>query len=211
MSEILEIYNLDWEYLYDMNRKQFYDESFLEFKNKWEVSRKTKRVSIITMDNLGKILFQWRSEDKRQNWWMIDKSVWWNVVKWDSYDETAIKESAEEVWAEAKIVGNIDLVINSHPKDNEMILTKIDYIDTFYSKRKISECRHIQPFMQTSYLWRYNWTPTYEDWEVVSFLKLTKEEFEEKLVKEKLIFTEDIKEMLEQYRDKLDSLLSTII
>ena len=60
MNEILEVYDLNDNFISNQNRKEFYDEIKKEFIEKGSISKKVKIVRILLMNSLGRIYLQKR-------------------------------------------------------------------------------------------------------------------------------------------------------
>jgi hypothetical protein len=97
MSEKLEIYDLDSNFIWIQDRKEFYKEIRKEFREKWKITKKVKTIRMLLLNSKWKIILQKKSSMKNENSWMLDKTIWGHVEEWDSFELTFIKEASEEL------------------------------------------------------------------------------------------------------------------
>jgi len=206
MNEKLDIYDLDWNPLQIQDRKEFYTEIKQEYKEKWKITKKVKSIRLILMNSLWRIYLQKRSNSKKQNSWLYDKSVWGHVVSWDSYNLTVIKECAEELWFPATVLSNEDFLKSIKITDLNIIwiFREVDFLENFISARKNNDWTEIsQPFITPIYIWYYDWPIKFVDWESSWIEVFSLEELEKEISNNPDKFTEDIKFMIENYKEYL--------
>lgn len=206
MTEKLEIFNLEWDLISIENRKEFYTKIKEEFKNTWEITKKVKTIRVLLLNSFGRIYLQKRSNTKSENPWMYDKTVWWHVSAWDSFNLTAIKECAEELWFPMTIMEDNEFENSIKSTDLSIIwiFKKIDYIQTFNSKRVNKDWTYfIQPQITTIYLWYYDWPIKFVDWECSWIEVFSIDELKNEIINNPNKFTEDLKVIIDKYKDFL--------
>lgn len=206
MNEKLEVYDLDGQLLYIQDRQEFYNERVKESKQTWSISKKIRTIRLILMNSNGRIYLQKRSRTKSENSGKYDKTVWWHVIAWDSFNMTAIKECAEELWFPATILDTDEFEKAIRVTDLSIIgvFKKIDYINNFQSIRILKDNSNIiQPHMTTIYLGYYNWPIKFIDGESSGIEVFSLEEIQEEISQQPEKFTEDIKYMIQHYESLL--------
>lgn len=202
MPEILEIYDLNSNFLGIQTRKEFYDEIKKEFRETWKISKKVKRVAVILMNSAWRIFLQKRSKTKKENAWMYDKSVAWHVTDSDSYNLSVIKECAEELWFPVSILSSEDFVwaIKSTDLSIVWIFREVDFLENSTSIRVSKDWGIFeQPFMTSIYIWYYDWPIKFVDWESSWIEVFSLEELEDEIKSQSEKFTEDLKFLIRNY------------
>ena len=203
MAEKIEIYNIDWELISIEDRKKFYSEIRKEFQKIWKITRKVKTIRVLLLNSSWRIYLQKRSNIKSENPWMYDKTVWWHVNAWDSFNLTAIKECAEELWFPMTIVNDDEFkrAIKNTDLNIIWIFKQIDYIETFNSVRvNIDWTSFIQPQITSIYIWYYNWPIKFVDGECSWVEVFSISELEKEIENSPDKFTEDLKVMIKKYK-----------
>ena len=202
MSEKLEIYDLNSNLISIDDRNNFYSDIKTEYLEKWKISKKIKSVKLILMNSSKRIYLQKRSNIKSENSWMYDKTIGWHVSAWDSFNITAIKECAEELWFPATILepDEFEKAIKTTDLNIIWIFKKIDYVSNFISVRVLKDkSKFIQPQMASLYFWYYDWPIKFVDWECSWIEVFYLEELKEEITKNPNKFTEDLKNMINKY------------
>ena len=73
--EILEVYDLDSNFLDLMPRKKFYKEAEAEFAATGKITKKVKSVRVMLMTGDGRLYIQRRSKVKQYNRGLYDKTA----------------------------------------------------------------------------------------------------------------------------------------
>ena len=205
LKEKLEVYNLKGKFQRVMDRKAFYAKSKREFLKFGKISTKVKTVRLILMNSNGMIYIQKRSNAKKENPSLYDKTVGGHVTAGYTQDSALVKECAEELGFPiavvpkkefTKLVKSVDLKVIGIAKE-------IALLKNFNSTRVVGKKFFIQPFITKIYLGYYDGPIQFSDGEssgieIFSFKDLLKE-IKEKPEK----FTEDIKFMIKRYKQYL--------
>jgi isopentenyldiphosphate isomerase len=157
---------------------------------------------LILMNSSGRIYLQKRSKIKSENTWMYDKTVGWHISAWDSFNMTAIKECAEELWFPATILEPEEFEKSIKTTDLNIIwiFKKIDYIPSFLSTRVLGKnSKMLQPQMTSIYFWYYDWPIKFVDWECSWIEVFSIEELKKEIIEKPNKFTEDLKFMVDKY------------
>lgn len=209
MSEKIEVYDLNSEFITIEDRNKFYSEIKREFRETGKIWRKVKSIRLLLMNSSGRIYLQKRSKIKTDNAGKYDKTVGWHVSAGDSYDLTAIRECAEELWFPATILTpeEFENAIRTTNLDIIGIFKHIDYIPDFLSKRISNDnSEFIQPFMCSMYLGYYNGPIKFVDGESSGIEVCSLEEIKEEIAKNPEKFTEDVLFMIKKYENLLVSI-----
>src|SRR5437016_110585 len=97
LKENLEVYNLKGKFLKIMDRNSFYSRSKSEFLKFGKVLSKVKTIRLILLNSNGKIYVQKRSNSKKENPGLYDKTIGGHVTSGYTYDISLVKECAEEL------------------------------------------------------------------------------------------------------------------
>lgn len=204
-KEYLEVYNLKGKFFKTMERKAFYDKSKAEFLKSGKISNKIKTVRLILLNSNGKIYVQKRSNSKKDNAGLYDKTVGGHVPSGYTWDITLVKECAEELGFPIVVVPKKEFTQSAKSVDLKVIgvAKEIDFLKNFYSTRIMNKKFFIQPYITKIYLGYYDGSIQFKDGEssgieVFSLKELLKE------IKEKPDkFTEDLKFIIKKYKSYL--------
>ena len=206
MSEKLEIYDLDSNLLKVEDRQIFYDEIKNEFKETGEITKKVKSIRLILMNSSGRIYLQKRSKIKTENAGKYDKTVGGHVSAGDSFNMTVIRECAEELGFPATVLDEEEFNRAIKVTNLEIIgiFKKIEFLPNFVSKRIINNGSKIQqPYMSSMYFGYYDGPIKFVDGESSGIEVFALDEIEEEIKENPDKFTEDIKLMIEKYKEFL--------
>lgn len=206
MKEMLEVYNLDSEIITTEDRGEFYAQIKKEFKETGKITKKVKSIRLLLMNSSGRIYLQKRSKIKKANPWKYDKTVWWHVSAWDSYDMTVIRECAEELWFPATILSpeEFERAIKTTNLNIIGLFKKIEYLPAFMSKRIFEDgFEIIQPYMTSMYYWYYDWAIKFVDGESSGIEVFSLQELNDEIQRNPDKFTDDILFMIEKYKELL--------
>ena len=208
MSEKLEIYDLNSELIKIEDRKKFYSEIKIEFKETGKITKKVKSIRLILMNSLGRIYLQKRSKIKQDNPGKYDKTVGGHVSAGDSFDMTVVRECAEELGFPATILSleEFEKAIKVTNLDIIGIFKKIEYLPDFKSKRILNNGTEvIQPYMTSIYFGYYDGSIKFVDGESSGIEVFSLDELKEELKNNPNKFTEDIKFIVKKYKKFLVS------
>lgn len=206
MSEKLEIYDLDSNLLKVEDRQNFYDEIKKEFKETSKITKKVKRISLLLMNSKGKIILQKRNNQKQENPGLFDKTIGGHVSEGDSYEITLIKECSEELGFPVSILSQEDFSRALKKTDLKIIglFKEIDYDDCFFSTRISKDNKKfVQPYIAKIYIGYYDGPIQFIDGESSGIELFTIEELINEIKETPNKFTEDIKFMINKYKEFL--------
>jgi len=212
MSEMLEVYDLEGNFLKVQDRGQFYKEIKSEFAKKGKISRQLKRIGILLMNSKGKIVIQRRNWHKNENPGLYDKTIGGHVVQGDSFNLTVIKECAEELGFPVSILSaeSFDQAIKNVDLRIVGFFKKVDYMSNFISIRRTKQGKEFrQPYMQNVYIGYYNGPIQFIDGESRGIELFTYEELQSEIVKHPNDYTEDLKFMVKKYKKFLVPIMNT--
>ena len=202
MAELLEVYDLQNNFLGVQDRKEFYKEIWAEHKETGKITRKVKTIRLFLMTSEWRIYIQERSRYKDGNPWMYDKTIWGHVTANDSFHMTMMKESVEEMWVSSVILTDQEFLQATKVVDLSVIglLRAVAYVPNFMSVKTTLEWNWIeQPQMTTIYAGYYDGAIRFKDGECVGIRVFSMDELKEEIKRDPSKFTEDIKYMVEKY------------
>ncbi len=146
-----------------------------------------------------------RSNDKPENPWLWDKSVWWHVVKWDSYNKTAKKELEEELWITSRIINkadNIEEEIRKVDLNNIAILERVWVLHNYISVRTtLTENDYWYKLINVwLYIWVYDWDVIFADNEAQWKKMIPMNLLEEEIKNNSELYTEDMVTLINKYK-----------
>jgi isopentenyldiphosphate isomerase len=201
-KENLEIFNLNGKFLGIADRKVFYSKARKEFLKSNKISKKVKTVRLILLNSNGMIYVQKRSNLKKDNAGLYDKTIGGHVIHGYTWDISLVKECAEELGFPIAVVPEKEFGKLAKSVDLKIIgvAKEIDLLKNYNSVRIINKKFFIQPHITKIYLGYYDGSIQFKDGEssgieVFSLKELLKE------IKEKpQKFTEDIKFIIKKYK-----------
>ncbi|PCI25423.1 hypothetical protein COB57_01730 [Candidatus Peregrinibacteria bacterium] len=206
MTELLDIFDLDSNFLYTQERQEFYSEIIAEFQDNGEVTRKVQSVKIFLMNSQGRVYLQKRSKLKTDNAGKYDKTVGGHVSSGDSFTLTVVRECAEELGFPAAVLSkeDFDKAIHVTHLDVVGIFQKLEYLSDFMSERILSDSsKIIIPQMVSMYFGYYDGSIKFTDGEASGVETFSLEELKEEMLNDPEKFTNDIKVMVERYGEFL--------
>ena len=204
MSEKLEVYDLENKLIRLEDRNKFYSDIENEWKVDKKVSKKVKSIRVLLMNSKGRVYLQKRSKFKEVNPGMYDKTIGGHVPAGHSWDMTLIRECAEELGFPASVVSDeeFDETIKITDLSIVGVFKKIDYIDNFESTRTArGGYEMVQPWITTIYAGYYDGGIRFVDGESSGIEVFSLEELNEEIKSNPDKFTEDIKFMIEKYKE----------
>lgn len=218
--EIIDFYDLKGNCLWNWERKKILREQ--EIISRKSLTKKiVERILVwkseipeknISVKSVMMFLFdlKWnayvvqRSNEKPENPWLWDKSIWWHVVKWDSYDKTAIKELTEELWITSVIIDkttNIEDAIQGFDLKNKAMLKQVWILNNYISTRTtLSEKDYWYKIMNVwLYIWIYDWEVNFTDNEAQDKKMIPIELLKEEIENNRELYTEDMPILLSNY------------
>jgi isopentenyldiphosphate isomerase len=205
--EMIEVYSLGGKFLKKMERGAYHSKAVEEFRKKGKISTKIKRVVIILLTSDGRVHVQQRTmKSDAVNAGLYDKTVGGHVVFGISDDETALKETREELGINSIVSQNRrdfkNKLCQANLKENAVIMA-VSHEPNFMSVRKKRDITFIQPYINTSYIGYYDGGVKFLDGEVSKVEKVYPEELGRKIKARHDMYTEDLKFMLKKFRKYL--------
>tara|TARA_Y100000034_G_scaffold135005_1_gene205286 strand:+ start:169 stop:828 length:660 start_codon:yes stop_codon:yes gene_type:complete len=205
MAEKLEIYDLSGRFIGIKDRAKFYKEIESEFQKKGKITKKVKSIRLILLNSSGKIYVQIRSDEKERNPGLYDKSIGGHLKVGHSWDLTVVKECHEELGFPTVVLDNDEFREAIHTTDLRIIaLTrKLEHIETFLSINNNKGKKIEQPFITTMYLCYFDGPINFCDGEAHGIHSFKIDKLIEKIEESPELFTEDLKFMIERYKEYL--------
>ncbi len=205
-KDILEIYDLEERFLWLQNRKEFYTEIMEEYKKTGKITKQVKSLRLIVMTSDGRLYLTKRSKRKERNPGLYDKTIGGHIERGHDANTTFVKECVEELGFSAVILN--DDKFKSGVKSIDLsivwIFRQVAYTENFMSKTLMADGSYIeQPFITFIYLGYYDWPIRFKDWEAIGLETFNLQELKEDIKKYPDRFTEDIKFMIEKYKNYL--------
>ena len=195
MSELIDIYDLEWNFLKTQYKNDFYKEVKEEYKKTKKISKRIKRSTLILLNSDWKIYIQKRSPSKSENPDLHDKTCGGHVSSWDTFDITIIRECIEELGFPATVVPDKDFskAIKTIDLNVIGILKKTEIHKNFLSliKTKNNDTFELPLIIQT-YFGYYDGTFKFTDWECSGIQLLSLEELKSKMKDRPKNFTKDL-------------------
>jgi isopentenyldiphosphate isomerase len=205
MDELLEIYDLDNNLLRTQERRDFYKEIDNEYTNNGKITKKVRTIRLQLMNSNGQLYVQKRSNSKKYNSGLYDKTVGGHVLKGHTVDVTIAKECAEELGFPA--VNLSDEEFNEAVQTTDLtvigLFREVDLVDNFQSKRECDESAIIQPFITHFIVGYYDGSIRFSDGEASGVEVFSLEELKSDIKNNPDKFTEDLKFILKNYEQYL--------
>lgn len=204
-EEILEIYDLDGNYLGDQERESFYKEIKEEYRAQGKVTRQVKAIRLLLMNSDGRLFLQKRSRIKKENPGLYDKSVGGHAEKGQSMALTAIRECAEELGFPATVLSANDFAEAIKTTDLNMfgVLKEVERIENFESMRiNKNGSIFMQPYINSFFIGYYDGPIKFSD-EVSHVEKFDIKDLKTEMKKNPKNFTKDLEFMVKRYEKYL--------
>ncbi len=218
-KEMLEIYDLSGNYTWLESREDFKGKiESIRNSGTWKWVKKhtkqVKRVVTLIMTSEWRILLQKRAHNKMENPWMFDKTIGWHTAYMDSStmkpwslnqelsDFNAVKECIEELWIPTTSLSNWlfkDAIIDI--KWTALwVITRVERVMWQESRRKYRQWPDfIQPYITDSFIWYYDGSYRFRDWEARWLDTFTIDELTSEIRRNGKNFTDDVKFMIQRY------------
>lgn len=215
MSEIVNTYKLDNPVrLIPMDRKEFYNEQISEFKKTWKSSRAVEVINILVFNESWEFILQKRSSHKAHNANLIDKTVWWHIVCWDTADYTAMVETVQELQVPSIVLRNQDDFLKTYDLLKLYLTTTaiIKFVDiNIIPTKKIIDGEEIEILNKIHfYIWIYWWSTKNADKEAKGVLFYDIDELSSEMENFPNIFTNDLHFYLDKYKEEIQEFLQFI-
>lgn len=201
MQELLEIYDLEGNFLGIQDRKEFYEETRKEYAEKGKISRKIKTARILIMNSEGRIYLQKRSNLKQDNSGLYDKTVGGHIRKGESLIIGVVRECAEELGFPVVIISQEEFkdAISSVDLSVVGVLKELSEDQNFLSERKMRDGNFIQPYISHFYIGYYDGSIKFKDGESSGLETFSLEELLEEFKRFPEKFTKDLDFMIKKF------------
>ncbi len=200
--EKIKIFDLEGNFLDIQDRESFYEEIRNEFKRTNKITRKIESVRVLLMNSQGRIYLQKRSNTKKENPGLYDKTIGGHISSSETKTVTVTKECAEELGFPATVLSDQEFKDSVKNLDLSVVgvLRQIDESQNFLSVRKTEGGEFIQPFITYFYVGYFNGSIKFKDGESSGLETFSLNELENQLTKYPEKFTSDLKYMVEHYK-----------
>ncbi len=211
--EMLEVYDMQEDFVKVAPRKEVYKEIERQYRENGEISWQVRTVRALIMNSRGRILLQKRSEDKKYNPGLYDKTLGGHCTHRQKSNLALIAELAEELEAPGFVCESSDFLYNLRHVNLRVIglFRDLGYQSGWISKRKGNPNRGTsdmdQPLMNHFYFGVYNGRFSWADSEVRGMDSFTLDELTDTLEKKPDLFTPDMQVMLPMYKPHIEAVL----
>lgn len=215
MSEIITTYSLDEKDIsIPMARDEFYNEQIEIFKKNKKPTKAVEIVDIIIFNERGEMIVQKRSDSKRHNPGLFDKSIGGHIQYGDSPDYTVMVETVQELQVPSIVLRND----NDFKKTYKLLLsylntiaiikhidTKFDNLEKIFDKEKIviANKNHI-------YMGVYGGAVKTVDREAKGILFYDIDDLKKELKSFPEIFTQDLHFFIKEYEKEMEDFVKFI-
>lgn len=205
MTELIEVFGINGEFISTQNRADFYSSAEKEFKDTGEVTRRVKTIRLLLMNSDGRIYLQKRSKQKAQNANMYDKTIGGHVTSGHTPAITLVQECAEELGFPAALLKEDEFLTAIQSTDLSIIglFRKIGYEQNFQSKRQKTSGSFVVPHETTFYIGYYDGAIRFADGEASGVEVFSLSELHEDLQSSPDKYTEDLRYMINEYEKYL--------
>ncbi|KKT01005.1 MAG: NUDIX hydrolase [Candidatus Nomurabacteria bacterium GW2011_GWF2_43_8] len=205
MTENIKVFNLDGNFIGVQDRATFYKEIKDEFKRTGKITRKIESIRILLLNSKGRIYLQKRSSTKKENANLYDKTIGGHISNSETKSVTVIKECAEELGFPAVVLSEEEFNDSISSLDLSVVgvLKQVSESQNFLSVRKTEDGDFLQPFITYFYIGYYDGSITFKDGESSGLETFSIEELLKELKKNPEKFTDDLKYMVENYKEYL--------
>lgn len=216
MSEIINSYPLDNpDKLIPMDRKKFYSEQVEVFKSEWNPSKAVEVINVFLFNEAWEVILQKRSNTKRHNPNLLDKSVWWHVVNGDTPDFTVMLETVQELQVPSIVLRSRTDFLKTYYllKDYTNSTSIIEHLasDIFHVEKVINKEKIIIANKTHLYMWIYGGSIKNVDKEAKWVLFYDLDELFEEFEQFPDLFTEDIKFFFKKYETDIRSFIELVV
>lgn len=215
MSEVINTYSEDNTYkLIPMDRGLFYKEQVETFKKDWKPNKYVEVINVLLFNEAWEIILQKRSSNKWHNANLIDKTVWWHIVNWDTPDFTVMVETVQELQVPSIVLRSQDDFDKTYDLlesyiQSTSVIKHIASENTIISK--IIKWEKIDIWNKTHiYFGIYGWSVKNVDREAKWILFYDYDELLWEMKDIPDIFTEDLKYYLEKYDSQIREFIKNI-
>jgi|SRR3989344_267876 len=204
-KEKLDVYNLKGKFVKVIDRKTFYAKSRREFSKFGKVFWKVKAVRLMLMSSKGNIYIQKRSNQKKENAGLYDKTIGGHVSSGYTWDVALVKECAEELGFPVAVIPKKEFAKSIRSVDLAVvgIAREIDFLKNFNSLRITGKKFFIQPYITKIYLGYYDGPIQFKDSESSGIEVFSRAELLKEIKEKPKKFTEDIKFIVKNYKKYL--------
>jgi len=213
LKEKIKIFDLTNTFLGNPNKFEFYKKLRSEYRRTGKVTKKVHTIRLFLINGDGCIFLVRRSDLKKENKWLFDKTLSTHVRKDETPKYTVLRESSEELEFPAIVLDQEDFEIAV--KENDLLLfgatKEIETIENFRALyRYRDESDAIFPQITTIFFGVYNGPIRFEDHETDLIELFDLDELLMELKKNPEKYTEDLKVLVSKYEKQLRELISFV-
>jgi len=211
MSELINTYLIKNPYdMVSMNREDFYSEQIETFKKSWKPSKYVEVIGILLFDEKWNIILQKRSNNKKHNPNLLDKSVGGHIVHWDTADYTISVESLQELQVPSFVLKNDEdfertYTLLKEYTSNVAIIKKVDVRLTSNVIKKIHGTNIVIGNKTHMYFWIYSWAIRHVDSEAKWVIAYALDDLVVEMKQHPETFTNDLFDIFQTYNDAIYS------
>lgn len=215
MSETIITYSLDEkDVAIPMNRDEFYNEQIEIFKKNKKPTKAVEIIEVILFNEKGELIVQKRSDTKRHNASLLDKSIGGHIQYGDSPDYTVMVETVQELQ-----IPSIVLRTGNDFKKTYKLLSSylntiaiIKHIETkFYNSKRIFDSDEITIANKKNiYMGVYDGAVKTVDMEAKGILFYDLEDLKKELKSFPDIFTNDLHFLMKEYGTDMENFVKFI-
>jgi hypothetical protein len=210
MQEMIDVFDMDWKFVWTKERNDFNKQLKEEYKKTWEIKYKVKGIWALLLNREEEFILvqRWNTIDSP---WLIDKTISWHVSSWESFNETVLREMQEEIWVNwivAKNEQDFQELLDIIDTTKKAVLLLIDDKDVLINVEWDIPYKRI--FNAWVYMWIYDWNITsFPDNSSKSSLKIPANSVLSQIEQNKEKFTDNLLGMIKDYRDLILSIIKT--
>lgn len=213
MQEIVKTYMLnDLDTMIPMGRDDFYKEQIECFKREWKPNRAVEVINIIMFDENKQLIIQKRSQHKKHNPWLLDKSVWGHVQSKNTVPFTVQIETIEELEIPSIILDPIDHNIQDELSflrkfiNSVALITPIDV--RFINTKKIIHWKEVIIANKVNlFLGLYGWKIKNSDQEASGVIFYGYDELIKDMAQYPWLFTHEMIDYMQHYKKEITKFL----
>ncbi len=212
MSEKLDIYDLEGNFLKVVDRKEYFANSKEQFVKTGKVSSRVRSIRLLLLNSDGRIYLQKRSRNKPENPGLFDKTIGGHLSSGDSWEMTVVKECAEELGIPMAVLSKDDFEKAVKSTDLKVvgIAKKIAGPENMDSERIYGDGqKFLQPYITCYYVGYYDGAIRFIDGESCGIEVFSTVELQKEIDLRPSDFTADLKFMFEKYREELKPIKSS--
>jgi ADP-ribose pyrophosphatase YjhB (NUDIX family) len=201
MTEFLDCFDAEGNFIKSADRKLLMQQMRQNSEEKGDCSFAVPCINLMLVDKNGDLYIVQRG-DKTENPFLFDKTVGGHVNSGESFDETLIRESLEEIGIEITIAHPFDFqnLLKSTDLCEKAVARLIDFRIWLPSIRYVKEGKPwLKRVQLAAYMGRYDGVLRFVDGEALSLKKMSRASLALELQLRPNQYTHDLRWWFEQY------------